>query len=261
MRDIARRIGRAPSTVSRECRRNLSPHDHDRYDGDLAQARTRERAHRRRPTIRAKDDELRDVVQVKLKLYWSPEQVAAWLRQRYPLNLSWHACHQTIYQALYHGGKGGLSRKLSLHPRTGRALRRRGRSTNRRAVRFIAPARLLEHRPPIVEDRTRIGDWEADLIVGRGNRSAIGTLVDRTSRYVKLVYLPGTRRASDLQAAMAQTMATLPTGAWLTLTWDQGSEMAHHDKIATGFRDGVYFAHPGCPWQRGSNENTTGLLR
>ena len=261
VRDIARRIGRAPSTVSRECRRNLSPHDHDRYDGDVAQARASERARRRRRAILAEDVELRALVEAKLRVEWSPEQVAAWLRETYPLNLSWHVCHETIYQALYRGGKEGLSRKLTVHLRTGRPLRKRGRRANQCTVRFIAPALLLEHRPPIVEDRIRVGDWEGDLIVGRCGRSAIGTLVDRTSRYVKLVYLPGTRRASDLQAAMAQTMATLPAQAWLTLTWDQGSEMANHDKIAEGFPDGVYFAHPGSPWQRGSNENMNGLLR
>ena len=192
---------------------------------------------------------------------WSPEQIAAWLRQTYPLTLSWHVCHETIYQALYHGGKGGLSRSLTRHLRTGRPLRKHARKADQRAVRFIAAARLLEHRPPVVEDRTRIGDWEGDLIVGSGSRSAIGTLVDRTSRYVRLVYLPGTRRASDLQAAIADAVGTLPADAWLTLTWDQGSEMANHDKIAESFPDGVFFAHPGSPWQRGTNENTNGLLR
>ena len=255
------RIGRAASTVSRECRRNISPHDHDSYDGDLAQARARERAHRRRRAILAEDDELRDLVQAKLEVQWGPEQIAAWLRQTYLRTLSWHVCHETIYQALDHGGKGGLSRTLTSQLRTGRPLRKHARRADQRAVRFIAPALLLEHRPPVVEGRTRIDDWEGDLIVGSGSRSAIGTLVDWTSRYVKLVYLPGTRRASDLQAAIADAVGTLPADAWLTLTWDQGSEMANHDKIASSFPDGVFFAHPGSPWQRGTNENTNGLLR
>ena len=261
VREIARRIGRSPSTVSRELQRNLSPHDRDLYDADLAHARARERARRLRRARLAQDAQLRDEVQAKLELEWSPEQIAAWLRATYPERVSWHVCHETIYQGLYHGGKGGLRRELTRRLRTGRPLRKRRRRPDQRATRFVAPARLIDHRPPIVEQRVRIGDWEGDLIVGRGNHSAIGTLVDRTSRYIKLVHLPGARGAIDLQAAMANVMATMPAQAWRTLTWDQGSEMARHDRIALGFLDGIYFAHPGSPWQRGSNENANGLLR
>ena len=132
----------------------------------------------------AQDAALRDAVQTKLELEWSPEQIAAWLRDTYPGQPSWHVCHETIYQALYHGGKAGLTRDLTCRLRTGRPLRKRRRRTDQRAIRFIAPARLIDHRPAIVELRERVGDWEGDLITGRQNRSAIGTLVDRTSRYL-----------------------------------------------------------------------------
>jgi transposase, IS30 family len=261
MREIARRIGRAPSTVSRELARNLSPHDHNLYDGDLAHDRARERARRRRRARLAQDAHLRDEVQAKLELEWSPEQIAAWLRAAYPDRVSWHVCHETIYQALYHGGKGGLRRELTRRLRTGRPLRKRRRRAHQRLTRFISPALLIDHRPLIVEQRTRLGDWEGDLITGRSNQSAIGTLVDRTSRYVRLVHLPGGHSAAELRAAMTLVMDSLPARAWQTLTWDQGSEMALHHLIAAGFADGVYFAHPASPWQRGSNENTNGLLR
>jgi len=261
VREIARRLGRSASTVSRELRRNLLTHDRNTYDGDLAHARARERARRVRCCRLAHDVALRHEVQTKLELEWSPEQIAAWLRDTYPGQPSWHVCHETIYQALYHGGKAGLTRDLTCRLRTGRPLRKRRRRTDQRAIRFIAPARLIDHRPAIVELRERVGDWEGDLITGRQNRSAIGTLVDRTSRYVTLVHLPGGHSADELHVAMQQVITTLPGQAWLTLTWDQGSEMARHHHIASGFPEGIYFAHPGSPWQRGSNENTNGLLR
>ncbi len=261
VRDIAARIGRAPSTVSRELRRNVRPHDNDRYDGDLAHARARERARRVRRARLDLDHELRQVVQTKLEEDWSPEQIEAYLRAAFPHRASWHVCHETIYQALYHGGKGGLSRALTRRLRTGRPLRKRRRSANARRIRFVAPARLIDHRPPIVETRTRIGDWEGDLIVGRLSQSAIGTLVDRRSRYVRLVHLPAGHSAEELRLAMQAVLSSLPAAARMTLTWDQGSEMAHHDRLAAYFTDGIFFARPGSPWMRGTNENTNGLLR
>ena len=153
-------------------------------------------------------------------LSWSGarSQIAAWLRETYPGQPSWHVCHETIYQALYHGGTAGLTRDLTCRLRTGRPLRKRRRRTDHRATRFIAPARLIDHRPAIVELRERVGDWEGDLITGRQNRSAIGTLVDRTSRYLTLVHLPGGHSADELHVAMQQVITTLPGQAWLTLT-------------------------------------------
>jgi transposase, IS30 family len=261
VREIARRLSRSPSTVSRELRRSLRPHDNDVYDGDLAHARARQRARRQRHARLARDAELRAVVQAKLELEWSPQQVAAHLRVTYPDRPDWHLCHETIYQALYHGGKGGLSRQLTRRLRTGRPLRKRRRRADQRRVRFVVPARLLDHRPAAVEQRARVGDWEGDLLVGRSSQSAIGTLVDRTSRYLKLIPLPSGHSAEQLWAALTEVMTTLPQAARLTLTWDQGSEMAWHDRIAAHSAQGVYFAHPASPWQRGTNENTNGLLR
>ena len=190
VRMIAGRLGRSPSTISRELRRNVRPHDRGVYDGDLAHSRARERARRPRRGRLSDDPQLRAEIQGKLELEWSPEQIAAHLRVAHPARPLWHVCHETIYQALYHGGKGGLSRQLTARLRTGRPLRKRRRQPCERRTRFIAPALLIEHRSPAAEHRQRIGDWEGDLITGRMNQSAIATLVDRCSRYVRLVHLP-----------------------------------------------------------------------
>ncbi len=260
VREIARRLGRAPSTISRELRR-LRPHDRGIYDGDLAHARAREEARRPRRPLLAREPELRRIVQGKLELEWSPAQIAAHLREAYPNRSEWHLCHETIYQALYHGGKGGLSRTLTKRLRTGRPLRQRRRSPVARSPRFLVPARLIDQRPAEVEHRTRIGDWEGDLIVGRLSRSAIGTLVDRRTGFLRLVHLPDGHGAEQLRVAMLPVLAGVPALARQTLTWDQGSEMACHDLLAEFFADGIFFAHPGSPWLRGTNENTNGLLR
>jgi IS30 family transposase len=176
------------------------------------------------------DEALRAEVQAKLELEWSPEQIAAYLRRTFPDRPDWHVSHETIYQALYHGGRGGLSRELTKKLRTGRPLRRRRRRSDQRTVRFIAPAELIDQRPAIVEERVRIGDWEGDLITGRLNQSAIGTLVDRTSRYVRLVPLHIGHGAEHLRDALIAGLTDLPGTARRTLTWDQGSEMAMHDR-------------------------------
>jgi len=261
VREIARRIDRSPATVSRELHRNVRPHDSAGYDGDLAHGRARQRAHRPRRAKLNLDAELREVVQTKLELEWSPEQIAAHLREAFPDRPQWHICHETIYRALYLGGQGGLNRQLTRRLRTGRPLRKRRRRADERRSRFIAPARLINHRPAIVDSRVRVGDWEGDLIIGQKSRSAIGTLVDRASRYLRLVHLPGGHGAEDLRTALGAVLDELPDAARWTLTWDQGSEMAHHDLLAAHFRDGIFFARPGSPWLRGTNENTNGLLR
>jgi IS30 family transposase len=261
VREIAGRLGRAPSTISRELRRHLRPHDRGVYDGDLAHARARERLRRPRRPLLAREPELRHLVQDKLREEWSPAQIAAHLRAAYPGRPAWHLCHETIYQALYHGGKGGLSRTLTKKLRTGRPLRRRRRSPIARSPRFIAPGRLIDTRPAVVEERTRIGDWEGDLIVGRSSRSAIGTLVDRRTGYLRLVHLPDGHSAERLRIAMLPVLTDLPARARQTLTWDQGSEMASHHLLEHYFADGIYFAPPASPWLRGTNENTNGLLR
>jgi IS30 family transposase len=135
------------------------------------------------------------------------------------------------------------------------------RRAHERRIRFLAPAVLIDHRPAVVNERNRVGDGEGDLIVGRMSRSAIGTLVDRASRYLRLVHLPHGHRAEHLRAALVPLLDSLPDTARLTLTWDQGSEMARHDQLVGHFRDGIFFAHPASPWLRGTNENTNGLLR
>jgi IS30 family transposase len=225
IREVARELGRAPSTISRELRRNTSRHDTGGYDGDLAHSRARERVERPRGGRLAADPELREAVQRKLKLEWSPEQIAAWLRTEYPSRPRWHVCHETIYQALYNGAKGGLSRQVTKKLRTGRPLRKRRRRAHERTPRFIAPALLIDHRPAEAEERSRVGDWEGDLITG------------------------------------LHELEQLPESVRLTLTWDQGSEMAGHDQVADLFAEGVFFAHAGKPWQRPTNENSNGLLR
>jgi IS30 family transposase len=260
VREIARRLGRAASTISRELR-HLQPHDRGIYDGDLAHARARERLRRPRRPLLSREPELRGIVQALLELEWSPAQIAAHLRETYPDRPDWHLCHETIYQALYHGGKGGLSRTLTRKLRTGRPLRKRRRSPVARTPRFIAPGRLIHARPAVVEERTRIGDWEGDLIVGRASRSAIGTLVDRRTGYLRLVHLPDGHAAERLRVAMLPILSELPAIARQTLTWDQGSEMACHHLLDDHFADGIFFAPPASPWLRGTNENTNGLLR
>lgn len=208
-----------------------------------------------------KDKALRQAVQAKLDEEWSPEQIAAWLRRTYPDRRAWHLCHETIYQSIYQPARGGLSRRYTEQLRTGRPLRKRRRKPDQRTPRYIKPGLLIEHRPQIVEHRGRVGDWEGDLITGTASSSAIGTLVCRRSRYIKLIHLPGRHTAPALVEAMQATLSEMHESVRLTLTWDQGSEMAAHDQIAPLFREGVYFAHAGKPWQRPTNENSNGLLR
>ena len=190
VREIGRRLDRSASTVSRELRRNTLSHDKGVYDANLAQARARARGARPGRARLATDEELRSVVQAKLELEWSPEQIAAHLREVFPDRPDRQLCHETIYQALYRGARGGLSRKLTRRLRTGRPLRKRRRSTSQRRSRYVLPHQRIADRPAIVAQRSRVGDWEGDLVVGLSSRSAVATLVDRKSRYLKLVHLP-----------------------------------------------------------------------
>jgi len=259
VREIARRVERSPSTVSRELHRNTAQHDRA-YDGVLAHARARARGARPGRTRLAVDPELRTVVQNKLELEWSPEQIAAYLRRAYPDLPSWHLCHETIYQALYRGARAGLNRRLTRRLRTGRPLRKRRRRPDQRQRRFVVSYQRIAHRPAVVAERSRLGDWEGDLVVGPMSRSAVATLVERRSRYLKLVHLPDGHRAGQLVTALNSALAELPAELRRTLTWDRGSEMAQHDAVARLFLEGVFFADPGSPWMRGTNENT-GLIR
>ncbi|MFI9616916.1 IS30 family transposase [Streptomyces sp. NPDC052023] len=261
IRQIASRLGRAPSTVSRELRRNSRPHDYGSYDADLAHHRCRERAGRPRRAKLAMDPELRAEVQTKLDLEWSPEQIAAHLRTHWPDRPERHLCHESIYRALYQGAKGGLNRTLTRKLRTGRPLRKQRRRPDQRMPRFVAPAVLIDHRPSVIDRRERLGDWEGDLVVGVRSQSAVATLVDRRTRYLRLIALPDGHSAGHVRDALIANLSLLPEQARRSLTWDQGSEMARHHELAPYFTDGVFFARPASPWQRGTNENTNGLIR
>ncbi|WP_287934180.1 IS30 family transposase, partial [Arthrobacter sp.] len=226
-----------------------------------AQARADARRPRPRPGRLAVSGELRSVVQRWLGMKWSPEQIAVMLRRRFPARPEMHVCHETIYQALYVQGRGELRRELTRALRTGRACRKPRRQAQQRQPRFSAQMVMISDRPAEAADRAVPGHWEGDLIIGRNQASQIGTLVERATRYVLLVHLPADRTAETVRDALAATMATLPAQLKRSLTWDQGSEMSLHHQFATAAGMPVYFCDPHSPWQRGSNENTNGLLR
>jgi IS30 family transposase len=259
-REIARRLGRPASTVSREVGRNSPAAGPRGYRAVAAQVRAEERARRPRPAKLAVNGELRAAVQGKLEGKWSPEQVSAWLRRRFPDDPEMRVSAETIYQSLYVQGRGALRRELAASLRTGRALRRPRRAEGERRGKIPGMV-MISERPAEAEDRAVPGHWEGDLIAGAGNKSAIGTLVERSTRFVLLLHLPGGHGAGQVAAAMSEEMAGLPAALRRSVTWDQGSEMAGHAQftVATGLP--VYFCDPHSPWQRGSNENANGLLR
>jgi len=256
---IARELGRARSTVTRELARNRQPGG--RYRPHAAQAMAEARRPRPRPGKVAASGELREAIEGMLRLRWSPEQIAAALRARYPGRPEMHVCHETIYQALYVQGRGELRRELARALRSGRAVRRPRRQPGQRRARFTAPMVMISERPAEAEDRAVPGHWEGDLIIGKGAASQVGTLVERATRYVILVHLPAGRDAATVRDALAAAMARLPVHLKRSLTWDQGAEMALHHEFSVAARVPVYFCDPHAPWQRGSNENTNGLLR
>ena len=195
----------------------------------------------------------------KLAERWSPEQVSAWLAAEFPDRPEMRVSHETIYQSLYVQGRGALRRELAASLRTGRALRRPRRAAGERRGKIPGMVNISE-RPAEAADRAVPGHWEGDLIIG-AKSSAIGTLVERSTRFVLLLHLPAGHGAGAVAAAMTAAMGTLPAQLRRSLTWDQGSEMAGHAQIAMATGMQVYFCDPHSPWQRGSNENTNGLLR
>jgi IS30 family transposase len=255
-REIGARIGRPASTVSREVARN-GPRE--RYRALRAQALAEQRARRPKRAKLAGSGELRALVQAKLARRWSPEQVSAWLRAEFAGRPEMQVSHETIYQSLYVQGRGALRRELAACLRTGRALRRPRRVTGERRGKIPGMVNISE-RPAEAADRAVPGHWEGDLIIGTGN-SAIGTLVERSTRFVLLLHLPAGHGADAVAAAMTQAIGTLPAQLRRSLTWDQGTEMAGHARIAVATGLDIYFCDPHSPWQRGSNENTNGLLR
>ncbi len=278
IRLIGRSLGRAPSTVQRELRRNMPRQQYRTrsrlrqhpvgmlrikpwsYRPSLAQRRADFLARRPKPAKLATHVALRRLVQAKLSELLSPRQIAVELRTEFPDNPEMWVSHETIYQSIYVQGRGALRRELAVHLRTGRALRKPRRQATERRGR-IPDMVNISQRPAEVEDRAIPGHWEGDLLMGKNNQSAIGTLVERSTRFVLLLHLPNGHGPQEVRDAIVDATHKLPQFIWKSVTWDQGWEMRNHlqVKVATGLQ--VYFCDPAKPWQRGSNENTNGLLR
>ncbi|MFD9333024.1 IS30 family transposase [Streptomyces sp. NPDC060028] len=263
VRAIAAELDRSPSTISREIRRNGTPGRGSQwhYRPHAAQARADARRPRPKPGKIGQSPELRNFIQDRLGLKWSPEQICESLRRTFPDRPEMHVVHETIYQALYVQGRGELRRELARALRSGRARRMPRRQAQQRQPRFATPMVMISDRPAEVEDRAVPGHWEGDLIIGKDSGSAIGTLVERATRYVMLLHLPDGRSAEHVRDALVKTVQTLPAHLVRSLTWDQGAEMAAHGSFTLDTDIPVYFCDPASPWQRGSNENTNGLLR
>jgi transposase, IS30 family len=258
VKQIAARIGKSCQSVYREIARNRTTDG--RYQPWYAHNQAYLRRRRPKPRRLSADAELREVVAGQLAKQWSPAQISRWLRRRYRRRPGWHVCTETIYEAVYRGLVVPVSAQ-SL--RTGRTYRhRRGRGRTRDgALKQSTSMKSIHQRPAAARSRRQAGHWEGDLIVGAAQRSAIATLVERKFRLTVLVQIPRNHTAQTVGDALIGAFAKLPAGLRRTLTWDQGNEMFHHQRIeqATGLK--IYFADPHSPWQRGSNENTNGLLR
>jgi transposase, IS30 family len=259
VREIARLTGRHPSTISRELRRNVSVKRPRRYRPRLAQYKAEQRARRPKPSKIAANPRLREQVQQRLTDKLSPEQISADLREQFPDDADMQVSHESIYRSLFVQGRGELRRELTRCLRTGRALRRPQRRAETRGT--IPNMLMISERPAEVADRAVPGHWEGDLIIGAHSRSAIGTLVERSTRFVILLHLPDGHGAEPVRDAIVAAMRELPEHLRRSLTWDQGVEMKRHAEITLAADLPVYFCDPASPWQRGSNENTNGLLR
>ena len=257
-RAIGRALGRAGTTISRE----LAAHGHDGdYDPYAAHRHAAALRRRPRPAKLAQPGRLRDFVIEGLRLQWSPEQISNTLAKEFPHDEEMRVSTETIYQAIYVQARGGLRREVASALRSGRARREQHPSPDQRRPRFCEEMIMISQRPAQVEDRAVPGHWEGDLIMGAFNRSAIVTLVERTTRYVMLGYLPGGHSAPEVRMVLEALIETLPAHLRGSLTWDQGTEMAEHGLFTVNTEVQVYFCDPHSPWQRGSNENTNGLLR
>ncbi|MEX2549516.1 MAG: IS30 family transposase, partial [Nitriliruptoraceae bacterium] len=204
---------------------------------------------------------LRSYVEDGLRKRWSPEQISGRVAKDFPVDVTMRACTETIYAAIYDDGPHGLGRDRTLVTRTRRTRRQPHRKLTSRRRRFVEPMRSIHDRPAEAETRQVPGHWEGDLIVGAMHRSAIGTVVDRSTRFVHLVHLEADHNADTVRDGLVATMKDMPAGLRRTLTWDQGAEMSEHETFRRATGIDVYFADPGSPWQRGTNENTNGLLR
>jgi transposase, IS30 family len=252
---IATRLNRAVSTVSREVAANGGRGEYRAW-----RAHQRARQQGRRPKSPKLDSPaLAAQVTDWLEDFWSPEEISRRLRIEFADDPMMQVSHETIYQSLFVQGRGELRRELTRCLRTGRAKRRpKHRPENTGRLRDMV---MISERPPEVEDRAVPGHWEGDLIMGKNSKSAVGTLVERSTRYVLLLHLPNGRSALDVEKAMREAITALPAELVRTVTWDQGKEMAHHANFTVATGVPVYFCDPHSPWQRGSNENTNGLLR
>jgi IS30 family transposase len=255
-RAIAGRLGRAPSTVARDVAPNGG---RSGYRAWRAERRAIREARRPKVAKLARCPRLRAEVERRLAQRWSPQQIAHRLRLEHPAEPEMRVSHETIYRSLFVQARGALRRELTACLRTGRAQRRpQGRRTRQGRLLDMV---LIAERPAEAADRAVPGHWEGDLLLGRGGRSAIGSVVERRSRYVLLLHLPEGRTAEHVRRALAARMATLPEQLRRTLTWDQGKEMAEHVRFRIDTGIPVYFCDPRSPWQRPTSENTNGLLR
>jgi IS30 family transposase len=257
IRSIARSIGRAPSTVSREIRRNGGE---DSYRATQADQSAWDRARRPKTCRLATNRKLANIVAGKLQLQWSPEQIAGWLKQTFTGEEDYQVSHETIYRSLYIQARGALKKELLDHLRRSRAMRRSRHHTQKTDNHGrIVDAISISERPATAEDRAIPGHWEGDLLFGSHN-SQIATLVERQTRYVMLVKVAG-KDTETVVNALIKNARKLPQELYKSLTWDRGKELADHKRFTLATQIQVYFCDPQNPWQRGSNENTNGLLR
>ena len=257
MRSIFRLLGRAASTVSREIRRNGGG---SAYRATEAEERAWGRARRPRRCRLSCSPKLRQLLEDRLRLHWSPEQIAGWLKRTYPGDESYRASHETIYRGLYVQPGGGLTKGLTRHLPSRRSIRRSRHATRKgHGKGHIADMVSIHERPILIEDRAVPGHWEGDLIAGARN-SHIVTLVERSTRYVVLLKV-SSKKTETLVSALIEQAKKLPAGLYQSLTWDRGREMADHKRFTQETNIAMYFCDPQSPWQRGSNENTNGLLR
>ena len=257
IRSTASRLGRAPSTISREIKRNG---DRDVYRASQADEAAWNRARRPKRCKLIKNRTLARIVADKLRLQWAPEQIAGWLKHTCPCDESHHVSHETIYRSLFIQARGALKKELLEHLRRTRGMRRSRHYTQKTAIHGqIVDAVSISQRPASVEDRAVPGHWEGDLVFGSSN-SQIATLVERQTRYVMLVKLDG-KDSQTVVNALIKHARKLPQELYKSLTWDRGTEMHAHKQFTIATDIQVYFCDPQSPWQRGSNENTNGLLR
>jgi IS30 family transposase len=257
IRSTAARLGRAPSTISREIKRNGGC---DGYRASLADAAAWDRARRPKTCKLRNNRALARLVAEKLRLLWAPEQIAGWLKHTYPCDQSLHVSYETIYRSLFIQARGALKKELLEHLRRTRGMRRSRHYTQKTAIHGqIADAVSISERPASVEDRAVPGHWEGDLVFGSRN-SQISTLVERQTRYVMLVKLDG-KDSQTVVNALIKNARKLPQELYKSLTWDRGTEMHAHKQFTMATDIQVFFCDPQSPWQRGSNENTNGLLR